>query len=923
MMGARYRFNHTGGNDCLSVKRFRLLTSAAALLLLTSCDAANTPFGLQLQALNDTGPQEPAVITIGDPQIYKRETLVNDRLREAKLIEALLDESAKIDGAEDFRTRFVPDLVRDTVTITSVATQLRAAFDPSQGRIAKRADRLADLEYQIRETELRAELETAKKALEDARAAKGDSGDDSDKGDAGQTTTTTNAPQLPDGATGSTTTTTTTTTTQSVEQSEVVDSSSSGSGNGDDNSQNNNNGATPGSPSLPSVDAIIVRAEKAYAKAKSELDTLVDRAKAQGRLVAQTGVKGSPTDQFRDLQAYRAELRQELAALNLDDLHDHGGNAFYRLQHLATVMPGRHKDKLGVGRLTFLPPTITQADINDLYYAWLNHLTYRMNPPLPGGREKQFDRRFFNLESSGLIKVERISVEELLSRPECLRAQKGTVIPENPDLKRQTILIAAHPSSANASWNNALRRSQLIQILAEESDSRYASYLQTCADLPIGDDLKRPDAPDGFKNLLSAEFNGHKRNITNGENSASGLGNRDITPPSSDDPKTPIPPTLVKVEDPVIENGAWQDGTNKRIALGQTYTYNVRPKEIAQRVSTLTRNANSMEFAMSLAASFPTKGLAGQFNSAFMRTAAGNAEALERLNLVVGFVDRRAPVERLQKAVDPVYLSDYQAPQAGWVFAPPASLNPGAGKLERRHVVKNHPVAVDISAPAWWPRMRVLKETAWVGNWHNTSRTIRLSEEPGEGHHQEWYEVPLPWQKRPNLDALTDLVMSKAAGGAVKLTQIRHFEPYYINACLPKVTVVIEGANIWRSTEAYLAGVPAEDIRVLPDMEGVAVTFNLDKLFESTNSAVLFGGMTQGLPSPSGPATVRLPKPSASMDHAAQAASASRRALPHSRTSTTILRSSRSARRDSSHAMHRPPSSSKPDRAKRDRPSSS
>ena len=86
---------------------------------------------------------------------------------------------------------------------------------------------------------------------------------------------------------------------------------------------------------------------------------------------------------------------------------------------------------------------------------------------------------------------------------------------------------------------------------------------------------------------------------------------------------------------------------------------------------------------MSIAASIPTAGVKGQANAAFMRAAAGNAEALERAPLVVGFADRRAPIERLVLSpCDPLYLSDIQAPQAGWVFGPPVRINAKTNKLE-------------------------------------------------------------------------------------------------------------------------------------------------------------------------------------------------------------------------------------------------
>ncbi len=833
-------------------QRLRIAGLILVSIGITACTAGDTPFGLQLQALNESGPQQPAAITIGDPQIYKRETLVNDRLREAKLIKSLLAESAKIDGAEDFRSRFVPDLVRDTVTITAVATQLRAAFDPAQGKIAERADRLAALESQIEETRLKTQLAEAEKALADAQEAKsGDDDTDEDETDAGGTTTTTTT-QLPPDAASTTSTTTTTQTTVAPEpsatqnqQQQTQDAGTDGGGTADGGTADGGTADGAAAPTLPTTTANLERLEQQYKRAKDALDDLVDRAKAQGRLVAQSSLEGSPTDQFRDLQAYRAELRQELAALNLDDLHEHNGNALYRMQHLATVMPGRHKDKLGIARMTFLPPVISDSEINDLYHTWLNHLLYRINYPLPEGRFPRIERQYLALEMSGLVRLQIMTATEILKSESCL--QDAKVRDEFiKDFEDKILLIAPEvvgSSSEAIVWNH-LRRRQAIELLAREwGDRDEQRLMRSCAAglVKSGTQIVRPPAPDAFTQMLTSALRSPVAPLNT-------LGNHDVTP--TDEHGRPIPPHIFAARDPQFTQPAMSPvpPTSYLMGNGQAFTYNVNPKEVAQRVSTLTRNANSMEFAMSLAASFPTKGLAGQLDSSFMRTAAGNAEALERLNLVVGFVDRRSRFERVQKSADPFYLSAHQAPQAGWIFAPPASLNPGAGKLERNHIVKNHPVSVDISAPAWWPRVRVLKETAWVGNWQNTSRAIRLGDESGQGYHQEWFEVALPWDKRPNLDALTDMITTKTLGSAVRLTNIRHFEPWYINACLPRVTVTIEGANIWRSTEAYIAGLAAEEIRVLPDMEGIAATFNLNDLFASTNPAVLQAGISQGLP---------------------------------------------------------------------------
>jgi len=834
------------GSVIRSVVRISLV--GATLFVLGSCDAFKTPFGLQIQAINDVGPQHPAAISIGDPQIFKRETLVNDRLREVRLIKKLLEESSNITGAKDFRRKFLPDLVRDTVTITSIATQLSAAFDPAKGKSFRRQDRLDNVQAKIDETKLQTKLVMAENELKKAEEANAEASltdnngdtekpkDGEEEGDAAQ--------KLPAPAVAS-------------QNEEVKNIKNEPSG---ENQKSNESGN-------PSTAEIRKAAKEGFERGRAELATLVERAKAQGHLVARSDLLGSPTDQFRDLQAYRAELRQELAALNLDDAHDHNGNALYRLQQLATVKPGQHKDKYGVARLTFLPPVLTEDEIGDLYFTWLNHLTYRMNPPLPAGRAFQNDLRFGRLASTGLFRMLKLNFSKYAAKGGACKSLAKTKKPSMDEIKKLPTLLIAVPASktglsyladldnrndpyedTQAQWMDGYVQAMVAQATSELADWDHRRFLEACGAIifnnrPGGG--TRPDVPEIFTAKLTEKYDwpvadtpvklgllAEKQEIKEG---------------------SPPPPKQFRTHDPVLINSIVQKPAGvsnfELVAKGSAYSYNVRPKEVAQRISTITRNANSMEFAMSLAAAFPTKGLTGQLDTSFMRTAAGNAEALERLNLVVGFVDRRSPLEMVQIGrSDPIYLSRFQAPQAGWVFAPPAHLNPGEGRLERIHTVKAHPVALDLSVPGWWPRVQVEKETAWIGNWNNTSRTIRLADEPGQGYHKEWYEVSLPWKKRSNLDGLTELLSSMTSGGAVKLTSVRHVEPYFINACSKDTVINIEGANIWRSTEIYLAGMAAEEIRILPDMEGVSAKFDLNKLYASNNSHIQGLGTSQTMP---------------------------------------------------------------------------
>lgn len=918
----------------------RFLFPSLLPFVLTSC-GFDTPYSLQIHTVNETGPQQPAAITLSDPQIYKRETLVNDRLREATLIKELLAESAVIDGDGDFRKKFTPQIIRDIVSYTALAAKLNASLDPAQGAQYRRDNRKADLQNSIDQLRLQRDLtdaetdliaaqkrkEAARQPAPDAQPEQSVPADDTKGGDSSAAS--------------------------QAQQSATAAKTSETNAKTSETNAANAAAAAKESETAAAQGSIISRAEAGRNEAKSLLGT------AGAPVEADT--LATPQDRFRDLQAYRAELRQALAALNLDDLHDQGGNALYRLQFLATVMPGEHKDKHGVARVSVLPPRLTDGDINRLYLTWLNHLTYRMNPPLSEDRTPQLDVRYGRLSTAGLFELIEINFEDFAAN-QCRdlvgKKQRGrygdfdfpTVFIASPvestgDVKARTkggelpksifgflqqsySFLSAMPEKgrteetpdgnnvAQAMWVPAVDT-----VAARQSDPAVRRFLFKCIRKLAGHKSVStlPSAPQRFVDLLATELSDRAASMgaerlsapeqdpavwLHGDpDSAEELiaqynkhpspaspptpqpqsSNGEITAAGPSAPTQPAPPAqpadrVVKADlgQEKIPPGAFLTTDNKQAsgatraatqmapaqnssappqvrknrywrARGTSHAYGVTPIELAQRLSTVARSANSMEFALSLTAGLPAKGLSGAFDSAYMRASAGNIEAQERAPLVVGFADRRSPVEVLKKAKDPVYLSRPQVPQGGWVFAPQVRVNPQDDSLELIHSVKSHPVSLDLSVPGWWPRVNLLLETAWIGNWHNTSRVIRLGDEPGQGYHQEWFKSPLPL-KRADLDALTDLIASKTIGSTSDLVGIRHVEPFYINACLKDATLLIEGANIWRSTKVYLAGVEAKNIRVMPDMEGIAATFDMNEIFAGTNSAVLASGIDHTVP---------------------------------------------------------------------------
>jgi hypothetical protein len=789
----------------------RGLWACAAVAVLVGCDGlGKTPFALQLNAVDESRPQQPAAITISDPQIYSRSTLENDRRRQAELIKALLSGSYKaVTKDNGFDYSFEPTIVRDLVNSAALVAEVRAAFNPTAGAQAERA-----------------EAEAA--AASDQRVDAIRSGD-----------VTVNANSDPQGADG-------------------------------------------GESEIP---------EDRLAEIQQKLDLLVERndtlltslaERAGERGAKKTGVKATPLEQFRDLQAFRAELRQALSEVELDDLHDYAGNALYRLQFMATVMPGSHKDKFGVARLTYLPPLLDDGDILNLYRDWLVHLSRRMNPVLPEPRFEHENATPTRLQSAGLVRVVKFQGcgrDTLIAVP-YLRTDNAKTLRNTFDTTSYTIASETAPYTiASETAPKTVRQhlasefhlhdgvfdpwvlrhlQSILPWLAGEygagscDRARIASITEKLgrvlrgmrsaveSDTRLLDAFDEPlSAPTAFSDLIAAETDAVRKTVD------------DAGKVEDERMKGAIAMETIPSVTKFVNYGAPSSKVvpkGIKIAKGRAYAYATIPIERSQGLSTIARSANSLQLALSLAATVPTAGSSGGLDIGYTRSAAGNVEALERAPLVIGFADRRAPLERLTRAsADPLYAADVQVPQSGWVFGPAARVNADDNTLELMHTVASHRVAADVSLPGWWPRARIVLETAWIGNWHDTGRPLRLEDEAGEGYYREHFDVVLP-RNAADFDGLTNLLMSLTVGHVAQRAEVTHIEPFNVSACARTVDFVIRGANIWRSTEVRLAGYPAEQVRVLPDMDGVSATVDLNAVFAATNETASAIGLRREVP---------------------------------------------------------------------------
>jgi hypothetical protein len=732
----------------------------ASLGLFTAMVSCQHPYALRLDAVDETHKEQKAVIQISDPQVYSRETLINDRRQEIEYLKRLLDESEN-------KTDFEPQIVRDLRVIQTVKGQVSLGERQPVNQV--------DGPHTIKAGQAKARGES-----DGSKHTEGDRG-------------------------------------------------------GQENDYTN---------------------------------------------LHESKVKVSPQELFRDRQAYRSELRAAIASVNLDDLHDYGGNALYRLQFHATVFPGQYKNKLGIARFTLQPPNLTDKDVKRIYLAWLEYMTGVLNHELDevDGGSQPVDKAPSDLAGlvtgSGLFTVVEFPVPkqssqgqrlaQKVSPPETERPPLGTVTSEIDPRPQAAVPVGKPPCEASTDPCTIvkiavpLRYYNAFEVIAKISKLHSELKLYRMADFASTKSKGVSDSSGGktptCEEILSNDQRVYdlfraSKNATDVASvlnaSLQGLLRR--SRPGFDVRRSdPVKEVLQQIQKATIHAYGYlaqlaigvpecggrdiadldivPPGFSEALrfenrAVGKPFAYTTAPMEVAQRISTVSRTVGSLEMALALTAVLPSNGMAGKADLATLREAAAGVETKERAPLVVGFSDRKSGDE-----------SRDAQPQFGWVFGPKVVIDPSDNEFKLRQVLSTYEVSADVSVPGWWPRIRLAVESLWVQNWFDTDKVLPPVSE-------RIIEVDLPLN--PNdLENLTDVLITKTAGPWRRPPQsayINYVEPEGISACSDKVTILVFGRNLWRNTEVLWRGVKAESVTILPSMDGVAATFDVGSLFKTEN----------------------------------------------------------------------------------------
>jgi hypothetical protein len=226
---------------------------------------------------------------------------------------------------------------------------------------------------------------------------------------------------------------------------------------------------------------------------------------------------------------------------------------------------------------------------------------------------------------------------------------------------------------------------------------------------------------------------------------------------------------------------------------GLIAVFEVGPREQVQQVSSVSRVANNLSMALSLAASAPSAGVGASAAANYSREAIGRAATLERVPALIGYA-----------AADDIF---------GWVVTPKAMFDPkGSVRLEQSP--RTLDLTADLSVPSWWPRFAIEITTGWAaGAQPITHGNIALPV-----HRTATVQMAANYA---DFDELTARIQHGAATREVVLDEVV-LKGQFVAKCRP-TNLYLRGPNIWRTTAVVLGGYQLDEsaITVAPDMSGI------------------------------------------------------------------------------------------------------
>lgn len=792
----------------ISRRRVCVVVASAFVSLLAGCSLVQYKVG----EVDYKSPQKAAAIIVGDPQVYSRASLINDRRKEVEYLQRLLDNSSV--GADGKSVvSFSPQIIRDLRTIEALSASLGLSF----GKTIDNETTASGLAEKIQVTKLEAQLAVLEKQIEGIKSASAP-------------TVTIPAPDL---------------TKSSIEAS----------------------GETSAGPSVKQPDLTAIQA------AIAALQTQLKDLSTVGGVTAPTNnYQGltDPRDDFTDRQAYRRDIRAAIAEAQLDDEHDTAGNALYRLQFQATVLPrGAQSRQWGATRMEVEAPSLDMVAVKSLYFQWLRYLSDELSR---GRRDNatwvsvdpnyEFDRYAMRIGQLGyfdVIDVYRDKSEDQYfcvdhitasdveigvdndgnltlpinrgedEEPQSTYEKYGTLaVP--PHLFRDALnqsICKTYPIKGSALGSSPLGQPLVAAIhdfgrnsgiSPPSTNLSFASVLQNLkTDVVETLDAESTDSQSTAVKGAAAEerklAEGNRRSAVEQIKEKFDSASTTLTSDISHVPTMFCAAILESTGCPQSKSETAGGGRPGRASYA-IKSYSVLPSELVQRLGVTTESTQSLQTALSVAAQLSASA-SGGLGLGYLKQSDARAEALTRQPLVVGF----SGTEDTSLGVGPGYF--------GWLFGPRFAVK-DSKSLDLEQTVRAYGVNADISIPGWWGYVKLNLRSGWVSNWEETQVLRNGGSDPVSLVHKQ---VRLPvtastYEALTNFIAAHELMQNSAIFAS-------YVTPDVVPACASTVTFQVGGANIWRADSIYLAGVKAKSITVMPDMKGVAAQFDMNEVFGS------------------------------------------------------------------------------------------
>lgn len=827
--------------------RFRVVLGfifvAVVLAGNISC-GERSPFAYKLSSINENAPQQKALILLSDPQFYARATLVDDRRREAEFLEQLLKESKDV--------QFEPQLRRELASISALSAQLGLSFDPTRALSNATAKEIGELDKEVRVTQLQIQLQQLQQQLTGIRA--GEVAVPPPAPPSGSFSNITPPSSfLPPGADVLRSST--------EELRALIDKAVQG--------LKAITGEIKGT-TIKSSPQEVFRDRQAYRdelRAALSLVNLDDRHDDNGNALFQLQFRATIFPGRNKDQYGAARVSMSLPAIQvwyLNELyHDILNLVTYEVNAAGIVdeEKGQGIDYEELGRasgLFELAEIYADADASGVSECELKSRGPLMDALSPAARRlkmaaygcetvylavpRNFSAQIRAITSNVWGDKIRSLTRGLLSpkdgqalRDSGLQSENivqnvcgiiGNSLDELRGASPEAQTLVAHwlfidPAFSEAmrgmshrikADNAATRERQTaingkLQQLKHVIDERLGRELQTlsligklpnkhCHLLSLTNLAKTTiQFPDELGSALVQNYSASKVSYTEAESKPASLG----------------------------------------LARGHAYVYSAGPVEHAQRTSSMTSAVDALQMTMALSGVLPNNGVGVNTGMGVMQHALGKAEALERNPIVVGFSGNyKNPAHASTHRLEPEdrLLADPRPtiPNFGWIFGPRIVLDPSEKQLRLEQAIATHQVSAEISAPAWWPFLPLETETSWIHNWYDDVKGLDLFQ-PGTEVSRIKSHVPLPQKRTADIQSLLFDLAKGATKQTFKEVSIDRVTPGKISRCNKKVQAfLIKGTGVWQTTKAYLAGLPHTDIQVLPDMQGVAVQFNLADL---------------------------------------------------------------------------------------------